>query len=121
MGKYPGLKKRLIESLKEENCYYESDEVIVDQIIFNIELMNEAQKDLKERGLLINMTRDPNREPYICPNPASNQYDTKLKNLMSLLNSLGLSKQGKKLILDMVKTPEPKNPITEVINGNYDY
>ena len=121
MSEYPGLKESLIGKLKEENCYYESDAVIIDQIIFNIEMMNEAQKDLKERGLIINVVRDPNQPAYFQPNPSSNQYDSKLKNLISLLNSLGLSKQGKKLVLDMVKVPEPKNPLTNVINGDYDY
>lgn len=115
MGKYPGLKESLIEKLKIENCYYESDEVIIDQIIFNIEMMNEAQTDLRERGLLINMTRNPDREPYICPNPASTQYDSKLKNLMSLLNSLGLSKQGKKIILDIANKAPDKDALDIIL------
>ena len=114
MEKYPGLKESLMKKLEEENCYYESDEVIIDQIIFNIELMGQAQADLKTRGLIINVAREGN-PPYLQPNPSSNQYDTKLKNLLSLLNSLGLSKTGKKIVLEMANKAAEKDALDKIL------
>lgn len=85
------LKKELINYLKSRGGYVEGDEVLVDELVFNINLANEAKEDIKVNGYQTNVTRNPNKDPYYQLNRSVNVYQIALKHINTLYSKLGLS------------------------------
>jgi len=85
------LKKIITDYLKDKDLYHESDEILVDELVFNIDLAKEAKEDIKANGIEVNITRDPKKEPYYIKNKSIDIYQQALKNLQGLFRQLALS------------------------------
>ena len=85
------LKKSILDYLQSRELYHESDELLIDELLYNIKLAKLAKQDIEENGLQMNITRDPNRDPYYVKNQSVNTYQQCLKNIQSLFRQLSLS------------------------------
>ena len=56
------LKKKIIDLLGTQ--YKPSDEVLIDELIFNFEMLKMAKAGLNNEGLIINTVRNPEKDPY---------------------------------------------------------
>ena len=85
------LKKSILDYLQSRDLYHESDEILVEELLYNIKLAKMSKDDIAENGLQMNITRDPNRDPYFVKNQSVNTYQQCLKNIQSLFRQLSLS------------------------------
>jgi hypothetical protein len=78
----------------------EVDETMIDELIFNIELINTCKHDLRTEGYRENVTTRPGKKPYWVKSQAFSAYQSCLRNINTLLISLGLTvKERQKLKL----------------------
>ena len=87
-------KKKVFEYLNNKNIKIEVDEIIIDELIFNQYLIKEAKKDIKERGLNINVSKG--ETPYYQTNPSISTYNQSVKNILNISRKLGLSPLDRK-------------------------
>lgn len=82
------LKTLIIELLGPQ--YKESDQPLIDELIYNFEMLQKAKDGIEEHGLMINIARG-DRDPYYQKNPLFSVYDTCLKNINTLYTKLNIS------------------------------
>jgi len=83
------LKDKIMELLGDQ--YKPSDEPLINELIYNFELLVKAKRGITEQGLVINTVRDPDRDPYYQKSPYFAIYDTVLKNINQLYTRLNIS------------------------------
>lgn len=93
--------------------YVKSDGPLINLVIKYLDLIDEALQDIEDRGLFLNVTHDPSRQPFINPNPAHNVLDSKVQRLMVLYDKLGLTKQSRKVVLESTNNIKEEKPWLE--------
>jgi len=58
------LKLKIVNYLSDKELYDESDDLLIEELLFNIEMAHTAKYDIKENGIKINVTRDPDKEDF---------------------------------------------------------
>jgi P27 family predicted phage terminase small subunit len=89
-------KKKLLEFL-ENTDFLEVDSYLVDELLFNQLLIKQAKKDIKEKGISINVSNNPEK-PYFQTNQSVTIYNNSLKNILQISRKLGLSAADRKTI-----------------------
>jgi len=98
------LKESIKSYLVEQLLWHDSDEILLDEIIFNTEVLETAKADIRENGIQIDITRDPDKEPFYQKNRAIDVYQQSLKNIQTLYRQLILSpSERQKLKLELSK------------------
>ncbi|WP_159277832.1 P27 family phage terminase small subunit [Pediococcus pentosaceus] len=83
------------------------DQFQLNLLAINLQRFSQCEKNINEQGLLI----DGKKNPLIS---ASNIY---LKNVQSLFNDLGLSRNARmKQLLNQIKTEKIEDPFKDLIN-----
>ena len=83
------------------------DEFQLNLLAINLQRFAQCEKNINEQGLLV----DGKKNPLIA---ASNLY---LKNVQSLFNDLGLSRNARmKQLLNQIKTEKIEDPFKDLIN-----
>lgn len=101
------LREVIITYLQDRNLYHETDDLLVDELLFNIKLSKDAKESISSAGLMINVTRNPEREAYYVPNPAVSIYQQCLKNIQALFRQLNLSpNERQKLKMELAGKPD---------------
>jgi len=97
--------KKLIKAyLIDQQLWHESDEILLDEIEFNIEVLEICKIDIRENGIKLDITRDPDKEPFYQKNRAVDVYQQSLKNIQALYRQLILSPaERQKLKLELTK------------------
>jgi P27 family predicted phage terminase small subunit len=85
------IKNELIKLLKQKNLYEETDLYLVDELVFNLIMIEDIKKQLGAQGLMMNIVRKPGAPEYYQKNPIFGIYDTTLKNIKALFQSLGIA------------------------------
>ena len=83
------LKKEIIRILKREKLYESTDLTLIDELIFNIELIAEAKADVKKRGININLRNDEDN-PFYQLNNSLSVIQKSTKIIQSLYSQLGI-------------------------------
>jgi P27 family predicted phage terminase small subunit len=108
------LKKSILEYLQSRDLYHESDDILLDELIFNIKIAKEAKDDIATNGLQTNITLDPTKQPYWVKNQSINTYQQCLKNIQSLFRQLGLSpNERQKLKIELAAKKDEFDSIFE--------
>lgn len=81
-----GFKKSIIDYLSEEGLYHASDDKLIDELIFNFDILENARQDLEKRGLVI----DGKRNVYL------EIYNTVIRTVKELEKHLNLSPYDRK-------------------------
>jgi len=98
------LKESIKAYLIDQQLWHESDEILLEEIIFNREVLEIAKEDIRENGIQIDITRDPDKEPFYQKNRAVDVYQQALKNIQALFRQLILSpSERQKLKLELSK------------------
>ena len=101
------VEAKIYEFLKNKGQLEDVDETMIDELIFNIELINTCKHDLRTEGYRENVTTRPGKKPYFVKNQAFSAYQACLRNINTLLISLGLTvKERQKLKLAMENLDE---------------
>lgn len=84
------LEKQIIEHTKKSKTYVAgvTDKLISD-LLLNISIQNGAEADLKERGLIINISKTA--DPYYTVNPSKNVVHECIKTTQSICRQLAIS------------------------------
>jgi phage terminase small subunit len=83
------------------------DEFQLNLLAINMQRLSQCEKNISEQGLLI----DGKKNPLIA---ASNIY---LKNVITLFNDLGLSRNARmKQLLNQIQTQKIEDPFKDLIN-----
>jgi len=85
------LKETILDYLKQRDLFHETDEVLIEELLYNIKLSKLAKKDIDSQGIQVNITVDPNKNPYWVKNQAVNIYQESLNRIQSLYRQLSLS------------------------------
>lgn len=85
------MKADLVKLLKSKNQYCkETDDQLINQIVFNLKLIEDSQADIAKRGVLVDISKTS--EPYMQINFAISIYHNAIKSNNTLLKQLGLEK-----------------------------
>lgn len=85
------IKDIIIEYLDSKGNYNMSDDVLIDELVFNVKLMAECKSGIKEDGYKINITQNPDKEPYWTKSQDVLVYYMALKEVKSLFSTLGIT------------------------------
>lgn len=84
-------KKQIIEYLQEKNIYQDVDIMLVDELIFNLQMIKNCKKEIRDKGVLIDIARSDADREYWQQNPAISIYNKSVKNLLDITRKLSLS------------------------------
>lgn len=87
---YKDLKDEIIKLLKSKNNYVETDDSLIDELMFNLYLCDQAKKDIKKNGIKVNVAGEGKR-PYYQLNLSTALYNQSYKNVISTFSKLGIS------------------------------
>jgi P27 family predicted phage terminase small subunit len=88
--KYTRLKASIKKYLTDKGLYEKFDLTMIEELIFNIRMSDEAKADIKARGFQVNV-RASKTHPLYQTNQSVSIYQTACKQITSLSNRLGLS------------------------------
>ena len=87
---YTAIRRRVKAYLVGTGSYEDIDDVMIEELIFNIELCDIAKQDIKDNGLQMMMTSTKGHEYYQI-NPAVNVYQSAVKQIAALGTKLGIT------------------------------
>lgn len=105
-AKLKKLAKEIRDYLKKYDEYEPADDILIDELVYNLAQVEACKRSIKERGLVINTTRDPNKDPYYTPNPAATQYHNFLRNVKEITGKLGLSPKDRRTLNYLISEDE---------------
>ena len=85
------LKQSIVDYLKEKDLYHKSDDVLIDELIFTVEVIYTSKNDIRQNGIKVDITRSEEKEPFFQKNRAVDVYTQALKQLQTLFKLLALS------------------------------
>ena len=85
------MKNLIKEYLIAKDLYHISDDILLNEIEFNIELLEECKADIRLNGHKEDITRDPDKEPFFQKNRSVDVYQQALKNIQTLYRQLSQS------------------------------
>jgi len=98
------FKKDLIKILKEKKNYEKSDDILIDEMLFQLSMLADAKEDVITRGIQINVRKDQDAPPFYNLNQSVSVVFQATKQVQSLYRQLGLSPNDRlKLKLDKVE------------------
>jgi len=89
--------------LKSKGQLEDIDSTLITELLFNIELAEKCKEDIRNEGYKINVTVRKGGKPYWIKNQSFIAYQSCLRNINTILISLGLTvreRQKLKLALD---------------------
>lgn len=91
--RYTRIKNIVIKSLTDSQVYDPTDDILIDELLYNIKLSDDAKRDIKKYGFKQNVVKDPKKDPHYQQNPSVGTYISTSKNISSLLTKLGITVQ----------------------------
>ena len=91
------IKEIITNFLEKKECYEAVDEMLIDEVVFNYEIMAQCKKEMRlpdgTLDLLSDITRDPDKEPFLQKNRLLDIYNTAFKNVKDTYVKLSLTVQ----------------------------
>ena len=78
----------LIQNLKDSKLWKDSDNLLIDELNFNLTILNKCKDQIENNGLLINITRDQSKDPYYQVNRYITLYQQHFYNVMTIIKVL---------------------------------
>lgn len=92
------VEAKIYSFLEEKGQLEDVDETMIGELVFNIELIEKCKYDLRTEGYRENITQRPGKKPYWVKSQAFSAYQSCLRNINTILISLGLTvKERQKL------------------------
>jgi hypothetical protein len=84
------IKAQLTKALKSRGFYQkETDDILIETVIFNLELIREAKAEISKRGQMVNIGKD---KDFYQINFSVSIFDNSVKSIDTILKQLGLDK-----------------------------
>jgi len=112
------LKNSIKKQFEEQGCLMPIDDTLLDELIFNIELCNKAKEEIRTFGIVKNITKDPRKDPFFQKNRALDVYNLSLKNIVVLCRTLNISKEGKKMLLELAAKKPTLDSLDSILMDN---
>lgn len=109
------FKKDLIKYLKDRGDWVFSDEILIDELIFSIQLLKKTQKDVVKEGYRVDVSRKPGKLPYYQINTAVIGNQMAQKRIDVLYTKLSLSPQDRFKM--KIEVAEKADELDKIING----
>ena len=92
------IKEVIKTYLKEKSSYEQVDDLLIDELVFNYDIMKQCKEDLYDVEtmrfeLLSDITRDPDKEPFLQKNRLLDIYNNAFKAVKDCYVKLGLTTQ----------------------------
>ena len=100
------LEKRIYEFLEAKGQLEEVDTTLIDELLFNIELIQKVKKDIREEGYKVNVTVRQRGRPYWVKNQSFMAYQHCLRNINTILISLGLTVKERRKLKMAIEDPD---------------
>ena len=89
--KYRNFKQSVIKLLIEKNNYEDDvDDKMIDELVYNFYLVDEAKKKIKDEGIVVNV-RAEGKIPYYQTSVSLGIYNYALKNITTIYTKLGIN------------------------------
>jgi len=86
--------KEIIKAfLDEQNTYEETDEIVIEELIYNIKLAQVCKEEIEETGTTIESVTAAGSSTKV--NPSFTVYNAALKNITLLCTKLGITPQDR--------------------------
>jgi P27 family predicted phage terminase small subunit len=86
-------KPKLIKYLKQKGIYDAVDDLLIEELFYNIEILEKSKKDIDERGIIVPINTS---HSLFNTNPSVNIYNTAIKNIINLSRKIGISARDRK-------------------------
>ncbi len=104
------MKESIIKYLEGHLQYEDTDDIYIDELVFNLDIIKQCKKDMKDGDkikLTSNITRNEHKENFLQRNRLLTVYNEALKNVLNLSKQLGLSPvDRKKLKMMEMESPD---------------
>jgi len=100
------IQDKIYDFLKSKGQLEEVDTTLIGELMFNIELIEKCKHDLRTEGYRVNVTVRRNGKPYFVKNQAFSAYQSCLKNINSILISLGLTVRERQKLKMALNDPD---------------
>jgi P27 family predicted phage terminase small subunit len=104
--KYKILKNEIIKVLKSKNIYNDVDTSLIDQLIFNYQLLHKVQKELLTGEYMVNVRNNADQKPLYQVTPNYTVYQNTLKNIIAISRSLAITPQEQNKLKTIADTNE---------------
>ena len=96
--------ENVITHLKESDLYKESDEIIINELYFNLNILEKCKSEIDNSELLVNITRRKEKQPYFHINRYLQLYQQHFQNIMQIIQVLVASpRERSKLKMELKK------------------
>jgi len=96
------IREIIISYLSGKGNYQMSDDLLIDEVVFNVQVMNNCKFNIRAEGYKINITQNPEKEPYWVKSQDVLVYYMALKEIKGLFQQLGITPKDRiRLQLDM--------------------
>lgn len=109
--RYSRIRTIVKKTLDDRKVYDPSDELLIDELLFNIKISDDAKRDIQERGYQVNVVRDENKPPYYQANPSVSTYLQAVKSIGTILTKLGITVQER---TSLKITPDEPDPLGDL-------
>jgi phage terminase small subunit len=112
--RYSRIRTVIKKCLQDREVYDAADDILIDELLYNLKISDDAKADIKSRGYQINVVTDPNKNAYYQQNPSVGTYLQTVKNVGMILSKLGITVQERtKLSL----APNEPDPLADLFGG----
>lgn len=91
MDKYTRLTSEVKKYLRDKGMYERVDNTLIDELIFNVKLCDDAKDDISVRGIQVNIRKNPDDEPYYQVNQSVSIYNSAVKMITAISTRLGIT------------------------------
>ena len=111
------LKLDIITYLKNNEIFESTDITLIDQLISNIKLKQDAEKHIKKYGIVLNVRKNSESTPYFQQNPSIAIKNSAEKMISQLSSKLSLTPVERKK-MKLVKGDEKEKNLLDYLNAN---
>ena len=112
MGKQDTIIKNIKAFLKDKGILEDVDVTLIEELAYCEYLCSEAQADIKERGYVVDISKEGNT-PYYQTNPSVNGYITALKSITAISTKLGITPMDRTKL--NLQSQEGDDPLDDII------
>ena len=88
-------RKSIVDYLKDKNMFNAIDDILIEELLFNLYMIKQAKEDILHNGIKENITKNPKKEPFWIKNRSVDIYQQSVKNITNLLAKLVSSPQDR--------------------------
>ena len=109
------VKKVIIDYLKSNERYIDSDNILIEELLFNLELLITIKEDINSNGFQLDVTRDADKAPFFQLSRSMSAYQMTLRNILTIFTKLTLSPQDRAKLKILLK--EKDDLFSDIFNS----